>query len=57
MLDFIKAYRVMHIDSRMKKPEDALEIAKTIQLDQLPEKERKSIEAILKKGQGKKDKP
>jgi tetratricopeptide (TPR) repeat protein len=57
MLDFIKAYRVMHIDRRMKKPEDALEIAKTIQLDQLPEKERKSIEAILKRGQGKKDKP
>ncbi len=54
-LDFVKSYRVMYLDHQGKL-DDALVIAKAIQLDNLPERERKTVDEVLKKAAAKEKK-
>ncbi len=47
-IDFVKSYRVMYLDNQ-KRIADALVVAKTVDLKNLPDRERKTVEGVLKK--------
>jgi hypothetical protein len=49
LLDFVNSYRVMYLDNQLKRTRDAQVIAKTIDLTNLEERERKTVEGVLKK--------
>ncbi len=49
LLDFVRSYRAMYLDSRADRTKDAIELAKTIDMDHLQERERKTVENLLKK--------
>jgi hypothetical protein len=53
-VDFVKSYRVMFLD-HIKRTADALIIAKSINLDHLPARERKTVEGVLGKSPATKD--
>jgi tetratricopeptide (TPR) repeat protein len=57
LANYVKAHRVLYLDRRINRHEDARELAKTIDPEKTPDFERGFVEEVLKKDPAKKSEP